>query len=454
MQFQLTVSRHQNNNSVVGSFSSRSLKGSSLMSAEVSSRFVSILNRFYGNLRRTFHPRIWMVLVLIQGTFATIDETHAQGPTQLQKKPNPEDTGMRRPDRNAFDASIVGSKATERAIAGGLNWLARHQHPDGSWSFRDHTQLCKDATCTCQGEGFKSTPAATAFALLPFLAAGQTHKQRGPYQKTINDGIQFLVEKVPEDGGLGRGVPASMYSQGIGTIALCQAYAMTKDEALKLPAQRAVDFVCRAQHPELGGWHYYLPGSTPTSGDLSITGWQLSALQSAKQAGLNVPRETLAGAQKFVASCSKGKSRGLGTYMVESGPSPSMTAVSLLCKQFQGAKSSDPASVEAVQYLMQYQPGTTGRNSYYFYYATQALHRAQSKDWVEWRQVMLKYLVDSQQKDGCAEGSWDPENPKPDTWGEEGGRLLITSLSTLTLEIPFARLPLYQLEPDQPAESK
>ena len=140
--------------------------------------------------------------------------------------------------------------------------------------------------------------------------------------------------------------------------------------------------------------------------------------------------------------------------MAQSGPSPSMTAVSLLCKQFQGAKASDPASVEAIQYLMQNRPGTTGRNSYYFYYATQALHRAQGNDWVEWHRAMRKYLVDSQQKAGCAAGSWDPENPKPDAWHDEGGRLLITSLSTLTLEIPFAILPLYQLESEQPAESK
>lgn len=417
------------------------------MSAQEISLFASIRHRFIESLRLT----IWAVLVLIPTTFATIDTAHAQGPAQSE--PQPEVTGTPQPSRNADAASVEKNRATERAIAHGLNWLARHQDTNGSWSFHDHLRICKDTTCTCQGES-KSTPAATAFALLPFLAAGQNHKKRGGYQKTVNDGIQFLVEKVPEDGGLGRGVPSSMYTQGIGTIVLCQAYAMTKDEALKLPAQRAVDFVCRAQHPELGGWHYYLPGSPVTIGDLSVTGWQLSALLSAKQAGLNVPPEAFPRAQKFVASCSKGKSQGLGTYMVQSGPSPSMTAVSLLCKQFQGAKASDPASVEAIQYLMQNQPGTTGRNSYYFYYATQALHRAQGQDWVEWQQVMTKYLIDSQEKAGCAEGSWNPDNPPRDPWKEQGGRLLLTSLSTLTLEIPYAMLPLYQVEPALPAESK
>ena len=423
------------------------------MSAQEISLFVSIRNRFFVNLRLTIDLAIWAVLVLIPGTFATIDNAYAQGPAQSQTEPQPEVTGSPQPAGNADSSSVGKTRATERAIAGGLNWLGRHQAPNGSWSFHDHSGRCKDATCTCLGET-KSDPAATAFALLPFLAAGQTHKQRGPYQKVVTDGIQFLAEKVPEHGGLGRGLPSAMYTQGIGTIVLCQAYAMTKDEALKLPAQRAVDFVCQAQNPELGGWHYNLPGQKMLPGDLSVTGWQLSALQSAKRAGLNVPPEAFPRAQKFVASCSKGKSQGLGTYMVETGPSPSMTAVSLLCKQFQGAKSSDPASVEAIQYLMQYQPGTTNRNSYYFYYATQALHRAQGQDWMEWQQVMTRSLVDSQEKAGCAEGSWDPDGISQDAWKVQGGRLLLTSLSTLTLEIPFATLPLYQLEHAQPAESK
>lgn len=418
------------------------------MTSEVSSRFRRIWNRYLANL----HPGFRTLLVLIPGTFATIDNAHAQGPEPLQTEPQPKVTGSPQPAGNSDAASVGKNRATERAIAGGLNWLGRHQAPNGSWSFHDHTRLCKDTTCTCQGET-KSDPAATAFALLPFLAAGQTHKQRGPYQKVVTDGIRFLAEKVPEHGGLGRGLPSAMYTQGIGTIVLCQAYALTKDEALKLPAQRAVDFVCQAQNPELGGWHYNLPGQKMLPGDLSVTGWQLSALQSAKQAGLNIPPETLTRAQKFVASCSSGKSQGIGTYMVSSGPSPSMTAVSLLCKQFQGAKASDPASVEAIQYVMQNQSGTR-RNPYYVYYATQALHRAQGKEWVEWHQALSKSLVDSQQESGCAEVSWDPDNAQRDSVREHGGRLLLTSLSTLTLEIPFATLPLYQLEHAQPAESK
>ena len=67
------------------------------------------------------------------------------------------------------NATPGGTKATERAVSGGLSWLARHQNVDGSWSFDAHTKHCKDTSCTGEGDS-KSNAAATAFALLPFLA--------------------------------------------------------------------------------------------------------------------------------------------------------------------------------------------------------------------------------------------------------------------------------------------
>ena len=350
--------------------------------------------------------------------------------------------GGRDPSRDRVQ--VGGTKGTERAVAGGLSWLARHQNADGSWSFDGHSKHCKDTSCTCDGKN-ASKGAATAFALLPFLAAGQTHKSQGPYQKTIADGIEFMGRSAKPDGNLQAG-PASMYAQGVATIVLCEAYGMSKDPRLKLPAQKAIEYICRAQHPELGGWHYYLPGGTPTAGDLSVVGWQLMALKSAKMSGLDVPPVVLEKAQKFLKSVSKGEKGGLSCYMVDSGPTPAMTSVGLLSKQFLGAKRTDPAMQEGMQYMMKNLPGEGARNSYYFYYATQVMHNLPGREWDEWNRAMRKYLIDTQVKKECAAGSWDPELPNKDTWADEGGRLLITSINTLNLEVYYRFLPLYQLD--------
>jgi len=347
-------------------------------------------------------------------------------------------------ERQAMVGSSGGTKGTERAVGGGLNWLSRHQNADGSWSFDGHSKHCKDSSCTCDGKN-TSNAAATAFAILPFLAAGQTHKSKGPYQGTIAKGIEYLGRTAKPDGDLQGGVK-SMYAQGVATIVMCEAYGMTNDQRLRLPAQKAIDYICSAQHPELGGWHYCTPEDPPTAGDLSVVGWQLMALKSAKMAGLKVEPNVLAGAMKFLKSVSKGESGGLGCYSVESGPTPAMTSVGLLSKQFLGVKRSDPGMTEGMKFMMQYLPGKYTRDSYYFYYATQVMHNLPGAEWDEWNRATRRYIIGTQEKEGCAAGSWNPELPTKDVWADEGGRLLITSVNTLSLEVYYRFLPLYKLD--------
>ena len=63
--------------------------------------------------------------------------------------------------------------------------------------------------------------------LLPFLAAGQTHKTKGPYKEHILKGVRWLIAKQQPDGNLAKGCNPPMYSHGLATIALCEAYGLT-----------------------------------------------------------------------------------------------------------------------------------------------------------------------------------------------------------------------------------
>ena len=167
-----------------------------------------------------------------------------------------------------------GTTLTEAAVSRGLRWLSRHQDSDGRWSLDnfDHSP-----GCTCTGGGLHSDSAATSLALLPYLGAGQTHLA-GHYRETVSRGLRWLLAEQKDNGDL-RGDSegnSGMYAHGQGAIVLCEAFLMTGDEVFRDPAQRAVDFIVKAQH-SAGGWRYS-PGER---GDTSVLGWQLMALQSA-----------------------------------------------------------------------------------------------------------------------------------------------------------------------------
>jgi hypothetical protein len=346
-------------------------------------------------------------------------------------------TGMRKALAGAFG----GTKQTDRAVAGTVNWLARHQNKDGSWSLHGYHANCKDPSCR-EGhaeETVKSDAAATALALLPFLAAGQTHETKGPYQKTIRDGLDWLVSHQAKSGDLSAGGESQMYTHGLCAIVLCEAYGMSQDRRLHNPAQYALGFIEATQN-ETGGWRYT---QASTDGDTSVVGWQLMALKSGQMAGLDVNPKTLERAKDFLKSVSRGTAGGLFAYEPSGGPTTVMTACGLLCNQYAGMKRTDPAMVEGMNHLMANLPVPTYVNSYYWYYATQVMHNLPGPEWDKWNREMRHALLDSQAKDGCASGSWSPEK---DAWGKQGGRVMTTAVAALSLEVYYRYIPLYKLD--------
>ena len=70
---------------------------------------------------------------------------------------------------------------------------------------------------------------ATGLALLCYLAAGQTHKTRGPYRMNIERGLVWLVRHQERDGNLAKGCISPMYSHAMATMALCEAFGLSGD---------------------------------------------------------------------------------------------------------------------------------------------------------------------------------------------------------------------------------
>ncbi len=172
------------------------------------------------------------------------------------------------------------------------------------------------------------------------------------------------------------------------------------------------------------------------------------ALKSAQMAGLSVDSSAFEGARRFLGTVKKSARGGLFAYEVFQEPTPTMSAVGLLCNQYLGARGNDPSMDEGKAYLLSNAPDMQLRNIYYWYYATQVMHNLLGPEWDRWNRQMRRVLIESQSKQGCASGSWDPIQPTPDAWGEQGGRLMTTSLSALTLEVYYRYLPLYKMKTD------
>ncbi|MBY0528176.1 MAG: terpene cyclase/mutase family protein [Gemmataceae bacterium] len=328
-----------------------------------------------------------------------------------------------------------GNTRSEACVARGLNWLARHQRPNGSWGLHDfHTAH----NCNCKGQANRPNDmAATGMALLPFLGAGETHRGVGTsklYAKPVEYALGWIVKQQGVDGQLGDG-----YSHPIATIALCEAYGLTADPKLKGPAQRAIDAIVNWQAAN-GGFRY----SPKQQGDLSVSGWHIQALKSGQMAGLHVPNQTFQGIHNFLDAVSTADQSGLGY----TGPqaTPRMTSVGLLCREYLGWGPRHPAIAKGTETLNKMPPSASLKDMYYYYYATQSMfHGTDEKGWATWNDKMRDLLIDTQDMGNNPDardqkGSWSAEG---DAFGPQMGRLGVTSLALLTLEVYYRRLPLY-----------
>ena len=332
-----------------------------------------------------------------------------------------------------------GNDFSERAVTMALVWLANHQLADGSWSLQNFTHRCVDGGRACTGIGqVKADSGATAMGLLPFLAAGQTHKSKGPYTSHIAAGIHWLIKNQQPDGNLAKDAVQPMYSHGLCTIALAEAFGLSNDPKVGKAAQLAVNYILAAQNPADGGWRYH----PRDPGDTSVVGWQLMALKSARASGLNVGGTVFQGTSKWLDAAAVNQGSEYA-YQPGGGSSPTMTSVGILCREYLGAKRDNPMIAGGTRFLMARLPNMQAPNIYCWYYSTQAMHNVGGKDWDAWNREVRDLLVNRQNRDSgsCAFGSWAP--PVPDTWATHGGRVMMTSLAALTLEVYYRYPPLY-----------
>jgi hypothetical protein len=255
---------------------------------------------------------------------------------------------------------------------------------------------------------------------------------------------------------------SSSYSHGISTYALAECYALTGDEALRRPIERAVAQILRHQvqpdargDPRLaGGWSYYYPDGSIYDAwpRVSISAWQVMALESAVIGGLDVPEEALELARQFIVGSwderlgavrySHDPDRVNSTYPTLPGSTPAgLFVLSLGGEDIASERFQAPRN-----YLLRRAPNGfryTGEedfvyhaqgNLYFWYYGSLALLRVGGAEWERWNEALKSTLLPAQREDG----SWAPLDVYAEYAGDtERESIYTTSLCVLTLEVYY-----------------
>ncbi len=377
----------------------------------------------------------------------------------------------------------LGPRAAISAIREALEWLRRHQHPDGYWSSRDFTRSCADPGRPCTlgdadpplangrgAEGFDV--GVTALAMLAYLGWSHTHQDGDvlEYRAVLDKAYKWLLsQQVRSDDPStnGRFGPTTaeewMYNHAIATMAMGELLFLSRDTIhLSRSVEDATDWCLRAQNPGYG-WKYGYRGG---KSDTSVTGWMVLALKTSKACAdrrlIRTERERLAagfgGALAWFDRATS-KSTGItgyespgdeGSRLLRVFPDPypyskslsAMTAVAVLCRIFAGESRRSESIRRGVGILLDEPPewkparGKTGLsriNMYYWYYGSYALFQVGGEPWRRWNEAMLSALLPTQRLHGCEGGSWDPI----DEWGPAGGRVYSTAINAMTLEVYY-----------------
>ncbi|MBL4769847.1 MAG: PD40 domain-containing protein [Planctomycetes bacterium] len=342
---------------------------------------------------------------------------------------------------------LGGSAETEAAVASGLAYLANIQRPTGFWGRKKSVH-----------EKYRQLRIGkTGLSLLAFLGAGHTHKSEGQYSPQVKRAIRYLLGK--QDRRTGHFGDCAAYGHAVATYALAECFALTKDEALRGPLQRAVAHIVDKQNQNrdarfFGGWNYYYPDNEIYDSwpRVSVTSWQVMALKSARLAGLDVPQKSFDDARTFL---NNSWDRRLGAYRYNSAPSrlnsdyptlPASTPAALFALSLLGEDLTERKFRTARGYLMRRTPEVyrydgqdafvrqAQGNLYFWYYSSLALLRTGGNQWKRWNEGLKQTLLPAQAEDG----SWEPISIYADYAGDtDQDRSYSTAMCVLSLEVYY-----------------
>jgi len=312
----------------------------------------------------------------------------------------------------------------DSSISRALAYLAKNQTKDGSFT-----------------SGMPLNTAVTSLSIMAFLAKGYT-PGTGPYGEVINRGVDFVLAS-QKPNGLLIGRTAShgpMYSHTISTLLLSEVSGMVdpvRQKRIDTALGKALRLTLAAQKVRKnaihqGGWRYQ---HTSADSDMSVTGWALMSLRSARNNGAPVPKEAIDQALKFVVNC-RCSDGGFG-YTGPASPGLARTGTALLCLELCG-RHRDKVALGAGEWILKNVPSRFGGGHFYYglYYCAQAMFQLGGHYWERWAASMYDMMLKYQRSDG----SW----PRGVSSEASAGPCFSTAMGVLAVSVSYRQLPIYQ----------
>lgn len=336
-----------------------------------------------------------------------------------------------------------------------LDWLISQQNSDGQFPSVPTGQ-----------------PGATGICVLAFLAQGHL-PGNGKYGAELQRAVDYIVSCQKPYGLLANIAPfgtqmsrsvnhdvgfTAAYNHAIAGLVLSESYAMASREQTR-QIEPVIESALKASYEmhdwpkdrsiDNGGWRY-LDNYDDRDSDLSITGWQLMFLRSAKNAGFEVPEERIDRAIAYVRRCFI-RQNGTFTYAIEgrSRASRGMSGAGILALAHSGLHHT-PEAQQAGEWILR--AGFDNYNSRgqvydrsvrddrYFYgllTCSQAMYQLGDRYWSDFFPPMAAELIANQNLDG----SWDRENHRNDGMF---GNAYTTAIGVLALSASNQLLPIFQ----------
>ena len=341
-------------------------------------------------------------------------------------------------------------KSVERALA----WLAKDQNKDGSFTTYRTGQ-----------------PGVTALCLMAFMAQGEKVGE-GKYGDVLQRAVDYIVAQQKPNGlisrlgtgdnSLARRVPARLgvtvtYNHALSALALAEVYgqsAKAQSKETKAAIERAIAATLEMQGwqnktPVKGGWRY-VHRTEAFQADLSVTGWQLMFLRSARGTGFDVPAEHIEQAVGYIESCFDTE-HGTFTYLASSDEhfTRGMAGAGILALAHAGKHDSKMAT-QAGDWILKHgfekyngsprhHPKQNHGDRYHYGLLTccQAMYQIGGRHWRAFYPPTVKAIVENQ----LADGSWPAESDLTDN---KFGTRYTTALCVLSLSAPNQLLPIFQ----------